>query len=939
MPDRNGPGAPRSGPQASDGGPGPHRSNELTGPDEGALRQGLLEAIIEHLPVAVFVKRAGDGRFVLWNRGNTELLGISTEEALGRTDHDFFPAGQADFFRRKDLEALAAGRVIDVPEEPVNSRTRGPSILHTRKVPLYDAQGRPLFLIGISEDITERKRTEEALRASEDRYRTLIEKLGEGVAFVDPEERFVMVNPAGAAIYGRPAEALVGKSTLAFCPPEEAEKILAQTALRGRGESSQYELDILRGDGERRTLLITCSPRLDAGGGFEGTIGVFRDVTERRRMEREIQLLGHALRSAGEGVCITDPEDRLLFVNEAFLDTYGYSREELIGQPIGIVRAPGCSPPVEILPATLDGGWQGELRNRRKDGSEFPIRLTTSVVRDDEGRPVAMVGVSSDITEQKRAEAALNQALRAAEAASEAKSQFLANMSHEIRTPMNGILGMSGLLGETGLDPEQREMAEAIRTSAESLLSVINDILDFSRIEAGGVRIEPAPFDLRAALEDVIELLTPRAEAAGIELALWYDRRTPFRFVGDAGRIRQVFLNLTGNAVKFTERGHVLVQVRAVRNQEDVTGIDVAVHDTGIGIPPDKLPLLFRKFSQVDGSSARCHEGSGLGLAISKALVELMGGTLSVASRPGEGSSFTFTLPLDPAVGAGAFGPSTGELEGVRVLIAGQRELSRANLVELCAAWGMTPVEAVSIEEAATILAQTAPSRDQVGVVLVHCSGVAHLREVLGRALLAAQKPVVIFGDPRGRPGQCPLSDAPWCRRMAWPVKHAKLRQALADLLGSPQRATPATAKASPECPPPAFAGRRALLVEDNAINRKVGQRLLEKLGFEVALAENGLEAIEAVERQRFDAILMDCQMPEMDGFEATRRLRASGAARGAPILAVTARAMAGDRAACLAAGMDGYLSKPIRPEDLSRLLEQLLSPASDLSALSPRRD
>ena len=380
---------------------GPHSSRmRLLSPDAGALRQGLLEAIIKHLPVAVFVKRPDDGRFVLWNQGNAELFGISPEEALGKTDHDFFPAEQADFFRRKDLEAFAAGRVIDVPEEQVDSRTRGLSTLHTRKVPLYDAEGRPLFLLGISEDITERKRTEEALRASEDRYRTLIEKLGEGVAFVDPQDRFVMMNPAGAAIFGRPAEALVGQSALAFSPTEEAEKILAQAELHRCGESSKYEFDILRGDGERRTLSFTGSPRFGAWRWF-------------RRHHRSVpgrhQEPAHGARDPVAGsraarrrrMCLhRRPRGPPVFVNDAFLRTYGYSREELIGQPIGMVRAPGCGLPAEILPVTLDGGWQGELRNRRKDGSEFPIRLTTSVVRDDEGRPVATVGVASDITER-----------------------------------------------------------------------------------------------------------------------------------------------------------------------------------------------------------------------------------------------------------------------------------------------------------------------------------------------------------------------------------------------------------------------------------------------------------------------------------------------------------------------------------------------------------
>ena len=525
--------------------------------------------------------------------------------------------------------------------------------------------------------------------------------------------------------------------------------------------------------------------------------------SESKRLEKEVRLLAHALSSSSECITIADQHDRLLFVNDAFVKTYGWAREELIGQTIEKVRSSRNDPAftASILPATLAGGWQGELWNRRKDGSEFPIRLSTSVIRDDKGAAIATVSVAIDITDQKRSEAALEEARRAAEAASEAKSQFLANMSHEIRTPMNGILGMASLLIDTDLTPSQREMADAVRTSTESLLSIINDILDFSRIEAGQMRVERAPFDLSAALEDIVKLLTPRAKTAGIRLMLWYDPDAPRRFLGDAGRIRQVFLNLVGNAIKFTEEGRVLVSVECSGLTESAATMLMRVEDTGVGIPADKLPLLFRKFSQVDSSAARRHEGAGLGLAITKSLVELMGGSVNVDSRVNKGSSFTVTLPL-----------------------------------------------AMSYE---SLDARSAPVRGTAGL-------------------------------------------------------------------------------------PVAFAGRRALLVEDNPINQRVGLRLLEKLGFDVALAANGREAIHSVEQTVFDVVLMDCQMPEMDGLEAARRIRSSeGAGRRTPIVALTAHALESDQRACIAAGMDGYISKPVRPEELSRLLEGILPRAQAPAASS----
>jgi PAS domain S-box-containing protein len=375
----------------------------------------------------------------------------------------------------------------------------------------------------------------------------------------DSEERVITANSAAEAILGAEPGTLVGRSVLDFIHPADREVLRAQSARRQTGEKNTYELRIIRGDGTARILQVTATPLLDPAGKFQSSLGILRDVTADRLLRHRVNLLAHTVESVDECVSICGPDDRLIFVNRAFLRTYGYTEQELIGQNVAIVRSP-LNPlelTAQILPATLAGGWHGELWNRRKGGSDFQIMLTTAAVADEKGNLEATVGVARDITNRKREEAELRRAKEEAESASRAKSEFLATMSHEIRTPMNGVIGMTGLLLDTTLTPEQREYAETVRNSADALLTVINDILDFSKMEAGKLQVESFPFDLRLVMEEVSEMLAPRADEKHVSLVLEYASSYPRHFLADGGRVRQVVTNLVGNAVKFTPAGDV----------------------------------------------------------------------------------------------------------------------------------------------------------------------------------------------------------------------------------------------------------------------------------------------------------------------------------------------------------------------------------------------
>ncbi|CAN5417675.1 hypothetical protein BH09SUM1_BH09SUM1_12570 [soil metagenome] len=809
-------------------------SRDITGRklvEQRVLRQKeILDQVIEHLPVGVYVKDPRNHfRVITWNSEMEKIFDLKAADAVGMGDGQIFiDWGDAERERRLDREITDSRQPRVLDGIRVQTR-RGPFVGRITKIPILQPDGTPMMMLGLVEDVTEQKRAETRLRMSQ---------------------------------------------------------------------------DAMRFNEERLKLALT---------------------------------------SSQQGLWDWNPVTDNVYYDDQFAAIMGVSREELApnSKPWAARIHPDDAQRIEaslaaaLNPAT-NAVYTAEYRLRHRDGRWIWVMAHGSVIaRDGAGVATRAVGTIRDITERRSMEEQLRSSKEAAEAATRAKSDFLATMSHEIRTPMNGIIGMSSLLLDKDLTEDQEDYVRTIVSSANALLTIINDILDFSKIEAGKLAIDPTPFGVQTAFGEMGDLLITRAREKSLELLFRYDPDLTQRLIGDVDRIRQVVINLVGNAVKFTDAGHVLVDIKSKPIDVHSVRLRVEVTDTGPGIAADMIDIVFQKFTQADSSTTRRFGGTGLGLAISKQLVELMGGQIGATSEPGAGSTFWFELPLQVDFSE----PESGELPiplgHFRILIVDDNEVNRRILKEQLQLWGMRCEVAASGAEALSLLDAAKASSDPFQRALIDCV----MPEIDGEALARRirlnkehdETKLILLSSGANSMGAEGYARIGFSAVLQKPVRPSTLidilalgsrRTGSAPLHGDRQPRLPTvTPKTSADGSRP-----RVLLAEDNAVNQVVAARMLEKLGCDVEIVKDGFEAVSRARSGAYQIIFMDCQMPGMDGYEATQAIRAeqSPGAR-TPIVAVTANALQGEREKCLAAGMDDYVCKPIAEIDLRRVTQKWL--------------
>ena len=820
---------------------------------------------------------------------------------------------------------------------------------------IKDEVGRITHYLATKEDITQQVEAEERLRESENSFRSLFENVPIGLYRSTPDGKVTAANPALLRLmkYDSVEDfSQIDRASHGY--KEKKRRKLFREQIEKYGKVENFISTWICKDGTEIIIRENATLIKDKHGQplyYEGSI---EDITKAKKAELKlIEANEHAQKLfdvVPSAIFTVDVERKITAVNKKTCEILGYSQEELLGKPCEIFTLEPCGDNCGIYDESIQKPvFVKECKIKTKDGNVLIVSKNADLLYDPSGEVIGGVESFEDITDRKKAEEALriakeeaeianihleqatlkaNEMALQAQMANAAKSEFLANMSHEIRTPMNGVIGMTGLLLETELTAEQREFVETIRTSGEALLTIINDILDFSKIESGKMDLEIQPFSLRECVEDAFELMASKSSEKGLELAYVLDPQVPEAIMGDVTRLRQIIVNLVGNAIKFTEKGEIVLSAESEKLTTGQYKIHMAVKDTGIGIPEDRLNKLFKSFSQVDASTTRKYGGTGLGLAISKRLSEMMGGTMWVESELGKGSTFHFTIVAEPTTlpEKEYLTNPLPLLKGKKVLIVDDNATNRKVLELQTQSWFMKPVLAASGKEALELLDKD--SSFDIGLLdlqMPEMDGIM-LASKIRKQFPAEKLPLIMLTSLGKRREDKDAISNFFQAYLVKPVKKASLYRVLISTLERRKsedrfrsRELLLTNKISEQNP------LRILLAEDNIINQKVADRMLQKMGYRADIVSNGREAVEAVNRARYDVILMDVQMPEMDGFEATKHILKHYENETPPhIIAMTAHAMQGDREKCLAAGMHDYISKPIKVPELVEALKKV---------------
>ena len=939
------------------------RTAELAQAEQGLMDRNLqLRSIGDNLPngfIYQYEVAGGQPRFRYLSAGVEGTLGFTPEQLTADANPLFALIPRQSLEEYAAAEAKSAATLSNfsdlLPFDLPDGRRRW-ILIQSRP---RRAAGGSVVWDGIALDVTDQREAEERLQESEQRFRRLFEDSKEAITLVE-DGHFVDANRAALDMMGRDSLAQFRGLRPADISPErqpdgqlsatKEQEVIRVAFATG---SNEFEWEYVRADGEHFFAEVLLTPMTFGERNLLHV--VWRDITEKKRAGVELDryrqeletLVAHrtaalqasserlahtqfAMDRAGIGIAWSSPETgQFLYVNDEICRQLGYPREELLRLTISDINRDLPVTAVQQYATELratGGSMRLETLHQRKDGASYPVAVT--VYLHHPAGQEWLIAFWEDITARKAAEAELVIARDAAQAADRAKSAFLANMSHEIRTPMNAIIGMAHLALKTELMPRQRDYLEKIRGSGQHLLGILNDILDFSKIDAGMLAVERIDFDLEKVIDNVTSLVGERAAAKGLELIVSLDAQVPLRLVGDPLRIGQVLVNFVNNAVKFTERGEISIRIATLNRSDDEVVLRFSVRDTGIGISEDQRKQLFQSFQQADVSITRKFGGTGLGLAIAKRLAELMGGGVGVESTPGTGSTFWFTVRVGKGRDTARPLLPKPDLRGRRVLLVDDNAYAREVIGEMLQ--GMT-FEVRSVDSGAAALDElehaTAAGRPYEVVLLDWqmpvMDGIATAREIRHRA--RSKPPLLLMVTAYDRDElirsaeEVGIADI-----LSKPLTPSILFDSLMQQFGSETVVRRQTSADTSTAPPAidSLVGRHVLLVEDNDLNQEVATELLREIGLTVDLAPDGAVAVEKVQHNVYDLVLMDMQMPVMDGVTATREIRKLPNLHDLPIVAMTANVMAGDREACLAAGMNDHIAKPIDPHDL---IEKLL--------------